>query len=43
MRGAPVVYTVHYLLYMAIFLLLPLILMPRLKRLCTDKKFWGKL
>ena len=43
MRGAPVVYTVHYLLYMAIFLLLPLILVPRLKRLCTDKKFWGKL
>lgn len=43
MRGAPVVYTLGYVGYMAIFLLLPLLLLSRLRRICTDEKYWGRL
>ena len=42
MRGAPIHYTVHYVATMALFLLLPLLLLPRLKHISTDEKYWGK-
>ena len=41
MRGAPPVYTINYLGYMSVFILLPVVLLPRLKRICTDEKYWG--
>ena len=43
MRGAPPVYTINYLGYMSVFILLPVVLLPRLKRICTDEKYWGRL
>ncbi|MDD3108788.1 MAG: ABC transporter permease [Alistipes sp.] len=43
MRGAPINYSMHYLGYMALFLLLPLLLQRRVRRVCTEPKFWGKL
>ena len=42
MRGAPIDFTVHYAATMALFLLLPILLMPRLKHICTDSKYWGR-
>ena len=43
MRGAPAINSLAYLGYMMLFLLLPLIMLPRLKRICTEEKFWGRL
>lgn len=43
MRGAPVVYSLPDLGYMALFIVLPLLCLPRLKRVCTEEKFWGRL
>ena len=43
MRGAPVVNSFAYLGYMMLFLLLPLIMLPRMKKICTEEKYWGKL
>ena len=43
MRGAPAGQSVDDLLYIAVFILLPLPLLHRLKRLCSDAKYWGKL
>lgn len=43
MRGAPAHYSLAGLGYIALFVLLPLPLLPRLKRLCNDPKFWGRL
>ena len=43
MRGAPAVNSFAYLGYMMLFLLLPLIMLPRMKKICTEEKYWGKL
>ena len=43
MRGAPWHYALPYLGYMMLFQLLPIVMLPRLHRLCNDEKFWGRL
>jgi len=43
MRGAPVHNTIAYVGYMSIFILLPVLLLPRLKKICTREKYWGRL
>lgn len=43
MRGAPAVYSLPDLGYMALFIVLPLLCLPRLRRVCTEEKFWGRL
>ena len=43
MRGAPAVNSFAYLGYMMLFLQLPLIMLPRMKKICTEEKYWGKL
>ena len=43
MRGAPVQYAMADLGYMILFQILPILVLPRLKRLCIDEKYWGKL
>ncbi|WP_418983802.1 ABC transporter permease [Alistipes sp.] len=43
MRGAPVVYSLPDLGYMSLFIVLPLLCLPRLRRVCTEEKFWGRL
>lgn len=43
MHGAPVANSMHFLLSMMLFLLLPLIMLPRLNKICTNDKYWGKL
>ncbi|MEG2613904.1 MAG: ABC transporter permease [Alistipes sp.] len=43
LRGAPVAYSLHDMGYMALFIILPLLCLPRLKRICTEEKFWGRL
>ncbi len=42
MRGAPVVYSLSDLGYMALFMLLPLLVLPRLRKVCTEPKYWGR-
>jgi len=42
MRGAPVVYSLPDLGYMALFAVLPMLVLPRLRKVCTDPKFWGR-
>lgn len=43
MRGAPVAYALPDLGYMALFQLLPVLMLPRLKKICLDEKYWGRL
>ena len=43
LRGAPAVCSLPDLGCMALFVVLPLLCLPRLKRVCTDEKFWGRL
>ena len=43
MRGAPAIYSAADLCYISLFILVPMLTLPRLRRICTDEKFWGKL
>lgn len=43
MRGAPVMYALSDLACMMLFLIPAIAVMPRLKTLCSDEKYWGKL
>lgn len=43
MRGAPAVYSLPDLGYLALFAVVPLLSLKRLKRICTEEKFWGRL
>lgn len=43
MRGAPTVYSVMPIVCMAAFVVLPILTMPRLRKIATESKYWGKL
>lgn len=43
MRGAPALVSLPDMLWLTLFTLLPLPLLPRLKRLATDARYWGRL
>lgn len=43
LRGAPAADSIGYLGAISLFILLPMLCLPRLKRICTDKAFWGRL
>ncbi|WP_300798697.1 ABC transporter permease [uncultured Alistipes sp.] len=43
LRGAPVVCSLPDMGWMSLFIVLPLLCLPRLKRVCTEEKFWGRL
>lgn len=43
LRGTPALYSAPDLLYMSLFVVLPLLCLPRLKRVSTEEKFWGRL
>jgi len=43
MRGAPSVYSVMPIVCMAAFVVLPVLVLPRLRKIATDSKYWGKL
>lgn len=42
-RGVPVGYVLGDMAMMMLFWLLPLVALPRLKKMCRDEKFWGKI
>ena len=42
-RGVPVGYVLGDMAMMMLFWLLPLMALPRLKKMCRDEKFWGKI
>ncbi|MDE5579643.1 MAG: ABC transporter permease [Alistipes sp.] len=42
LRGAPAVCSLPDLGCMALFIVLPLLCLPRLRRICTEEKFWGR-
>ena len=41
-RGAPEGYALQDMAVMLLFCLLPIVLLPRLKRVCCDSRYWGK-
>ena len=43
MRGAPVIWSVPDLIALTFFILLPLLVLPRMRRMCGDAKYWGRL
>lgn len=43
MRAAPVIYSVGYMFVLALFILLPILAFPRLKKIATHEKYWGRL
>lgn len=43
MRGAGWAYALPDMGWMILFQILPVMMLPRLKRLCSDSKYWGKL
>lgn len=43
MRGAPPAGSATWLGYMMLFLLLGLAVVPRLRKICSDKKYWGRM
>ena len=43
LRGAPAVYSLPDLGCLLLFVVLPLLCLPRLKRVATEEKFWGRL
>ena len=43
LRGTPWVYSLPDLCWMSLFIVLPLLCLPRLKRVSTEEKFWGRL
>lgn len=43
LRGAPVACSLPDMGYLALFVVLPLLCLPRLRRVCTEEKFWGRM
>lgn len=43
LRGAPAIYSATDLCCISLFILLPMLSLPRLRRICTEEKYWGKL
>jgi len=43
MRGAPELWSLPDLLALLLFMILPLFVLPRLRRMCSDEKYWGKM
>ena len=43
LRGAPVVCSLPDMCYMSLFIVLPLLCLPRLRTICTEEKYWGRL
>lgn len=42
LRGAPVVYSLPNLGYMSLFAVLPMLVLPRLRKVCMDPNYWGR-
>ena len=43
LRGTPVSYSLKNIGFMLIFVVLPIVLLPRLKKIATESRYWGKL
>ena len=43
LRGAPVIYSFHDMGVLCLFIILPLLWLPRLRTVCSEKKYWGRL
>ncbi|MCD7970150.1 MAG: ABC transporter permease [Alistipes sp.] len=43
MRGAPVIYSIRYMGLLCLFIVLPMLCLPRLKKIATHSEYWGKL
>ena len=43
LRGAPIIDSLWDMGYIALFIVLPMLCLPRLRRICTDEKYWGRL
>lgn len=43
LRGAPVIDSLWDMGSIALFIVLPMLCLPRLRRICTDEKYWGRM
>lgn len=43
LRGAPAACSLPDLAWMSLFVVLPFLCLPRLKRVCTEEQYWGRL
>ena len=43
LRGAPVVDSLWDMGYIALFIVLPMLCLPRLCKICSDEKYWGRM
>ena len=43
LRGAPVVDSLWDMGYIALFIILPMLCLPRLRKICSDEKYWGRM
>lgn len=43
MRAAPIIHSVEYMFILALFILLPVLAFPRLKKIATHEQYWGRL
>lgn len=43
LRGAPAIYSLPDMGIIALFIILPLLCLPRLRTICTNKKYWGEI
>lgn len=43
LRGAPIIDSVWDMGYIALFIVLPMLCLPRLREICTNEKYWGRL
>ena len=43
LRGAPVACSLPDMGYMSLFIVIPLLCLPRLRTICTEEKYWGRL
>lgn len=43
LRGAPVVDSLWDMGYIALFIVLPMLCLPRLRKICSDEKYWGRM
>lgn len=43
LRGAPVIDSLWDMGYIALFIIVPMLCLPRLREICTNEKYWGRM
>ena len=43
MRGAPIVHSLPYISFLCLFIMIPMLFLKRLRKLCVNERYWGKI